>query len=54
MPRRWPSTDSRGLYSGGEGGLAMGPGSVANGENGHRGGLATGAGSDANGLAVWH
>ncbi|HXX96191.1 MAG TPA: hypothetical protein VEL11_03630 [Candidatus Bathyarchaeia archaeon] len=37
------------IGNGGDGGLAMGPGSVANGENGHEGGLAIGAGSDANG-----
>jgi hypothetical protein len=38
--------------NGGDGGLAIGPGSVANGEDGHRGGLAIGAGSDANGGGV--
>ena len=31
------------------GGFAIGPGSEANGANGHKGGIAIGPGSDANG-----
>jgi hypothetical protein len=38
--------------NGGDGGLAIGQGTMANGENGHRGGLAIGSGSDANGGGV--
>ena len=55
----WQSTvvllmDRSGTNSGngGNGGLAIGPGSQANGANGQKGGFAIGAGSDANGGGV--
>lgn len=38
--------------NGGSGGLALGPGSEANGANGHKGGVAIGPGSEANGGGV--
>lgn len=37
---------------GGDGGFAIGPGSMANGENGHEGGLAIGHNSNANGGGI--